>query len=58
MRFVAELIKDYIIAYRITVSRYRALPIHFIAATLFMGFVTGFYTLVPYLLSSRLSITF
>ncbi len=50
MRFIAELIKDYVFAYRITARRYPALPVHFIATTLFMAFLTGLYTLVPYLL--------
>jgi ATP-binding cassette subfamily B protein len=50
MRFVIELIKDYVFAYCITVRRYRALPIHFVAASIFMALVTGLYTLVPYLL--------
>lgn len=50
MRFIAELIKDYIVAYRITARRYRALPVHLVATSLFMVLATGLYTLVPYLL--------
>ena len=55
MRFIAELIKDYAHAYRITVGRYRALPIHFLAATFFMGLITALYTLVPYLLRQAIN---
>jgi ATP-binding cassette subfamily B protein len=42
--------RDYAFAYCITVGRYRSLPLHFVAASVFMTFVTGLYTLVPYLL--------
>ncbi|WP_316153045.1 ABC transporter ATP-binding protein [Cupriavidus sp. BIC8F] len=50
MQFIAQLFKDWLIAYRITASRYQALPMHFIGATLFVAFVAGLSTLVPYLL--------
>ncbi|MGY2491958.1 ATP-binding cassette domain-containing protein [Cupriavidus sp. CP313] len=50
MRFAAVLFKDWIFAYKITVARYRALPVHFIGATLFVAVVAGLSTLVPYLL--------
>ncbi|KVZ46917.1 multidrug ABC transporter ATP-binding protein [Burkholderia ubonensis] len=50
MPFVTELLDDYVTAYRITVSRYPRLPVHFMLATLFMALVATLYTLVPYLL--------
>lgn len=50
MRFAAALFKDWIFAYRITRGRYRALPVHFLGATLFVAFVAGLSTLVPILL--------
>ncbi|MFS8976886.1 hypothetical protein PO002_20650 [Cupriavidus necator] len=50
MQFVADLYKDWVFAYRITVSRYPALPLHFIGTTLFVALVAGLSTLVPYLL--------
>ena len=50
MPFAAELIRDYVTAYRITVGRYSRLPVHFIGATLIMALVAALYTLVPYLL--------
>jgi ATP-binding cassette subfamily B protein len=50
MRFLAELLKDYLLAYRITLKGYRALPAHFVVASLFMALVTALYTLAPYLL--------
>ncbi|MGY2492750.1 ATP-binding cassette domain-containing protein [Cupriavidus sp. CP313] len=50
MRFAAALCKDWIFAYKITLGGYRALPLHFLGATLFVAFVAGLSTLVPYLL--------
>jgi ATP-binding cassette subfamily B protein len=50
MQFVVDLFKDWLIAYRMTLSGYRAMPAHFIGATLFMALVAGLSTLVPYLL--------
>jgi ATP-binding cassette subfamily B protein len=50
MQFIAELVRDYFFAYRVTVNNYRSLPVHFVAASLFMGGVTTLYTAVPYLL--------
>lgn len=50
MRFLLDLYKDWIFAYRITVIKYPALPIHFCAATLFVALCAALSTLVPYLL--------
>lgn len=50
MRFLADLYKDWIFAYRITVGKYPALPIHFCGATLFVTLAAALSTLVPYLL--------
>lgn len=50
MRFIIELVRDYHFAYRVTANNYRSLPVNFVAASLFMGFVTALYTAVPYLL--------
>ncbi|WP_206995537.1 ATP-binding cassette domain-containing protein [Trinickia mobilis] len=50
MQFIRELLTDYITAYRTAVKNYKALPVHFVASTLFMLAVTGLDALVPYLL--------
>jgi ATP-binding cassette subfamily B protein len=50
MRFLLDLYKDWILAYRITVRKYPALPIHFCGATLFVALCAALSTLVPYLL--------
>ncbi len=50
MRFLLDLYKDWIFAYRIAVRKYPALPIHFCGATLFVALCAALSTLVPYLL--------
>lgn len=50
MRFLLDLSKDWLFAYRITVKKYPALPIHFCGATLFVALCAALSTLVPYLL--------
>ncbi|SPA38594.1 putative ABC transporter, ATP-binding and permease component [Cupriavidus taiwanensis] len=50
MRFLLDLYKDWIFAYRIAVRMYPALPIHFCGATLFVALSAALSTLVPYLL--------
>ncbi|WP_439683596.1 ABC transporter transmembrane domain-containing protein [Cupriavidus oxalaticus] len=50
MSFLLDLYKDWILAYRITVRKYPALPIHFCGATLFVALCAALSTLVPYLL--------
>ncbi len=50
MKFLTELLKDYCAAYRIAVSTYRKLPIHFFGASLFLLLIVGLDTLTPYLL--------
>ena len=50
MQFLKELLKDYYAAYRIAVSAYRKLPIHFLGASLFLLLIVGLDTLTPYLL--------
>jgi len=50
MQFLTELLKDYCAAYRIAVSTYRKLPIHFFGASLFLLLIVGLDTLTPYLL--------
>ncbi|SOY50689.1 putative ABC transporter, ATP-binding and permease component [Cupriavidus taiwanensis] len=50
MRFLLDLYRDWIFAYRITVRKYPDLPLHFCAATLFVALCAALSTLVPYLL--------
>ncbi|MCO4892191.1 ABC transporter ATP-binding protein/permease [Cupriavidus sp. WGtm5] len=50
MRFLLDLYKDWIFAYRIAVRMYPALPIHFCGATVFVALAAALSTLVPYLL--------
>lgn len=50
MRFLLDLYKDWIFAYRIAVRKYPALPTHFCGATLFVALSAALSTLVPYLL--------
>ncbi|MEC3768049.1 ABC transporter ATP-binding protein [Cupriavidus sp. SS-3] len=50
MRFLLDLYKDWIFAYRIAVRKYPGLPMHFCGATLFVALSAALSTLVPYLL--------
>jgi len=50
MSFVRQITRDYISAYRIAVTNYKALPIHFIVATIGMIAISALGTAVPYFL--------
>src|ERR1700722_2552404 len=50
MPFLAELLRDYMAAYRVAITRYKKLPGHFVAASLFLALIVGLDTLTPYLL--------
>lgn len=50
MKFIRDLMTDYWAAYRVAVAQYRALPLHFLLASLCMGVFAVLSTLVPYLL--------
>ncbi|WP_334042076.1 ABC transporter ATP-binding protein [Burkholderia ambifaria] len=50
MPFVREITRDYVSAYRVAVTHYKALPIHFIVATIGMIAISALGTAVPYFL--------
>ncbi|WP_060126526.1 ATP-binding cassette domain-containing protein [Burkholderia territorii] len=50
MSFLREITRDYISAYRVATSSYKALPIHFIFATIGMLAITALGTAIPYFL--------